>query len=110
MGDLSGNARFAAFCLFHRRNGVCALLEHRDTTSRFYSESQGPERMKPSRLYTLGSSMDRRGFLTKVGQGLGLATMASMYAEAQGVPPPTNLRVFSGVPGATPTAPVSNAA
>src|SRR5689334_7546431 len=66
--------------------------------------------MKLSRFYAAGSSLDRRGFLTKVGQGLGLATLASIYAEAQSVPPPTNLRVFSGVPGATPTAPVSNAA
>jgi hypothetical protein len=54
--------------------------------------------------------MNRRGFLGTVGQGLGLATMASLIAEAQSMPPPTNLRVFSGVPGATPTAPVSNAA
>src|SRR4051812_12383387 len=66
--------------------------------------------MKLSRFYTAGSAMDRRGFLGKVGQGLGLATMASLVAEAQSMPPPTNLRVFSGVPGATPTAPVSNAA
>src|SRR5262249_14339024 len=36
------------------------------------------------------------GFLTKVGQGLGLATMASIYAEAQNVPAPTNLRIFAG--------------
>src|SRR6185503_15761682 len=53
--------------------------------------------MKTSRFYTPGVALDRRGFLTKVGQGVGLATLASVYADAQ-VPTPTNVRITPGTP------------
>jgi len=57
--------------------------------------------MKTSRFYTPGRSLDRRGFLTKVGQGVGLATLASVYADAQ-VATPTNVRISPGTPSLPP--------
>jgi hypothetical protein len=64
--------------------------------------------MKLRRFYTPRYSIDRRRFLAKVGQGLGLATVASIYAEAQGIQTPANVRIVTG--DQTPTAPSSNAA
>jgi len=67
--------------------------------------------MKLRTFSTPRDSMNRRGFLAKVA---GLATMASIYAEAQGVQTPGGLRARvpdpGQVPGQTPTAPTSNAA
>jgi hypothetical protein len=59
--------------------------------------------MKLSRFYMPGAPLDRRGFLTRIGQGFCLLTAASAYADAQGVPPPSNLRILSGASGAPPS-------
>src|SRR5262245_33403836 len=62
--------------------------------------------MKPSKFDIAGSRIDRRRFLTRVGQGLGAASLASAYAEAQGIPAPTNVRIYQGnLPGNPGTVP-----
>lgn len=48
--------------------------------------------------------MERRRFLAKIGHSVGLMTLASVYADAQSVQTPRNLRVSPGV--APPTDPV----
>src|SRR5262245_62119365 len=64
--------------------------------------------MKPRKTDTVGSpsdrrTLDRRKFLTTVGQGLGAASLASASAEAQGIPAPTNVLIYQGsVPGDSP--------
>jgi hypothetical protein len=51
--------------------------------------------MKTGRFYTPGVALDRRGFLSKVGQGVGLAALASVSADAQSTPSaPKNVRIL----------------
>src|SRR5262245_25765209 len=52
--------------------------------------------MKIPKFSLAGSPIDRRGFLTRVGHGVGLATLASMRADAQTLAPPTNVHLVSG--------------
>ncbi len=79
------------------RNRVCDSCTQSSRRSQFL-RSQDPKRMKTSRFYRPGAALDRRGFFEKIGQGVGVAALASVYAEAQ-VQTPTNVHLVTSSAG-----------
>jgi hypothetical protein len=59
--------------------------------------------MKKDRWCSPGVSLDRRRFLAKIGQGVGLTTLASVYADAQSAQTPQTPRNVRISPGAAVT-------